>query len=91
MNILGGVLRPDAGQILLDDKPQTFQNPGQSLDAGIAFINQELNLINDLSLIHIFQVAHQGAGVQAKRHALKYLPGFRDHARMVPKAVFRCV
>ena len=35
MNILGGVLRPDAGQILLDDKPQTFQNPGQSLDAGL--------------------------------------------------------
>lgn len=27
MNILGGVLRPDAGQILLDDKPQIFQTP----------------------------------------------------------------
>ena len=34
------------------------------------------------------QIAHHGAGVQCKRHALKYLPGFRNHARMVQKAVF---
>lgn len=48
MNILGGVLRPDAGQILLDEKPVTFASPAQSLNAGVAFIHQELNLINDL-------------------------------------------
>ncbi len=48
MNILGGVLRPDAGQILLDGKPVTFASPAQSLNAGVAFIHQELNLINDL-------------------------------------------
>lgn len=48
MNILGGVLRPDAGQILLDGKPVSFASPAQSLKAGIAFIHQELNLINDL-------------------------------------------
>ena len=43
--------------------------------------------LHDL-LVGGVQVAHHGAGVQAKRHALKYLPGFRDHARMVQKAVF---
>lgn len=48
MNILGGVLRPDAGQILLDGKSVTFASPAQSLKAGVAFIHQELNLINDL-------------------------------------------
>lgn len=48
MNILGGVLRPDAGQILLDGKSVTFASPAQSLNAGVAFIHQELNLINDL-------------------------------------------
>ncbi len=48
MNILGGVLQPDQGQIELDGVPVSFHSPAQSLDAGIAFIHQELNLINDL-------------------------------------------
>ena len=48
MNILGGVLQPDQGQIELDGKSVSFQSPAQSLNAGIAFIHQELNLINDL-------------------------------------------
>ena len=48
MNILGGVLEPDQGQITLDGKEVSFHSPAQSLNAGIAFIHQELNLINDL-------------------------------------------
>ena len=48
MNILGGVLQPDRGQIELDGKTVAFHTPAQSLNAGIAFIHQELNLINDL-------------------------------------------
>ena len=48
MNILGGVLQADAGEILLDGKPVVFHTPAQSLHAGIAFSHQELNLINDL-------------------------------------------
>ena len=48
MNILGGVIQPDQGRIELDGKTVTFHSPAQSLNAGIAFIHQELNLINDL-------------------------------------------
>ena len=48
MNILGGVLQPDLGHIELDGKTVAFHSPAQSLNAGIAFIHQELNLINDL-------------------------------------------
>lgn len=48
MNILGGVLQPDEGTIELDGKRVSFHSPAQSLHAGIAFIHQELNLINDL-------------------------------------------
>ncbi|TLN10181.1 sugar ABC transporter ATP-binding protein, partial [bacterium] len=47
MNILGGVLPADAGEILLDGGPVVFHNPAESLGAGIGFIHQELNLIND--------------------------------------------
>lgn len=50
MNILGGVLPADSGEILLDGKPAAFRGPGESLAAGIAFIHQELNLINDLAI-----------------------------------------
>lgn len=50
MNILGGVLQPDGGEIVLEGKPVRFQNPRDSLDTGIAFIHQELNLINDLTV-----------------------------------------
>lgn len=50
MNILGGVLPADSGDILIDGKPVSFHNPAESLSAGIAFIHQELNLINDLTI-----------------------------------------
>ena len=50
MNILGGVFPPNAGKILLDGKVVQFHTPRESQDAGIAFIHQELNLVNDLSI-----------------------------------------
>jgi len=50
MNILGGVLPADEGTIRLDGKEVRFATPVDSLDAGIGFIHQELNLINDLTI-----------------------------------------
>ncbi|MRR52200.1 MAG: sugar ABC transporter ATP-binding protein, partial [Rhodocyclaceae bacterium] len=50
MNILGGVLPADAGEMLLDGAPVVFHNPAESMHAGIGFIHQELNLINDLAI-----------------------------------------
>ncbi len=50
MNILGGVLPADRGTVLLDGREAVFKSPAESLAAGIAFIHQELNLVNDLSI-----------------------------------------
>lgn len=50
MNILGGVYKMDSGAIYLDGNKVEFNTPADSLDAGIAFIHQELNLINDLPI-----------------------------------------
>ena len=48
MNILGGVLAPTSGRVLLDDRPVQFRSPNDSIAHGIAFIHQELNPVNDL-------------------------------------------
>lgn len=50
MNIVGGVLSPDSGDILLNGKKTVFSDPAASQNAGIAFIHQELNLVNDLTV-----------------------------------------
>jgi ribose transport system ATP-binding protein len=58
MNILGGVLPADSGSILLDGKTVSFASPVESLDAGIGFIHQELNLINDLTIYENMFITH---------------------------------
>ncbi|WP_017186722.1 sugar ABC transporter ATP-binding protein [Alkalibacillus haloalkaliphilus] len=48
MNILGGVLPMDQGEICINGEKVSFEKPADSQSSGIAFIHQELNLINDL-------------------------------------------
>lgn len=50
MNILGGVLKADHGTISIDGQQVEFTTPLDSLNAGVGFIHQELNLINDLAV-----------------------------------------
>ena len=69
MNILGGVLEPDKGQIILDGKEVSFHSPAQSLNAGIAFIHQELNLINDLPVYENMFIGRE----------IKKISGLIDH------------
>ena len=69
MNILGGVISADSGTIIIDGEEKKFANPVDSLDAGIGFIHQELNLINDLSIYENMFITHlpkKGAFLDAK-------------------------
>jgi len=50
MNLVGGVLQPDAGTMLLDGRRYAPANPGAAQAAGIAFIHQELNLFPNLTI-----------------------------------------
>jgi ABC-type sugar transport system ATPase subunit len=50
MNILGGVVRPDSGEMLLNGQPHHPRTPSDAMRAGIAFIHQELNLFTNLSI-----------------------------------------
>lgn len=67
MNILGGVLSMDQGEIVIDGKPVEFHTPRQSQEAGISFIHQELNLINDLP---VYENMFLGRELKTKRGTL---------------------
>ncbi|MGQ9473291.1 MAG: sugar ABC transporter ATP-binding protein [Candidatus Caldatribacteriaceae bacterium] len=50
MNILGGVLQPDSGEILIDGNKVSIPNPHEAQRLGIAFIHQEPTLFSFLSI-----------------------------------------
>jgi len=50
MNILGGVYQPDAGTILIDDIPLRIHSVADAISRGIAFIHQELNVLDNLDV-----------------------------------------
>ncbi|WP_292553461.1 sugar ABC transporter ATP-binding protein, partial [Mesorhizobium sp.] len=50
MNLLSGVYSPDEGEIQIDGKPVTFNNPREAQAAGIATIFQELDLVPSLDV-----------------------------------------
>ena len=50
VRILGGVHRPDTGEIAVDGQPCHFGNPHDAIVAGIATIPQELRLVPALSV-----------------------------------------
>lgn len=50
MNILGGVLPPSSGNIIIDGQTYHHLTTREASDLGISFIHQELNLVNDLKV-----------------------------------------
>ncbi|WP_249315501.1 sugar ABC transporter ATP-binding protein [Bacillus sp. FJAT-49711] len=79
MNILGGVFPADSGQIYVDGKLVEFSTPAESQEAGIAFIHQELNLINDLP---IYENMFLGRELKTKRGSLDLEKMYQETARM---------
>ena len=50
MFVLGGVYRPDAGEILMEGKPAAFFSSHDANRAGISVVYQELSLVPNLSV-----------------------------------------
>jgi ribose transport system ATP-binding protein len=50
MKILGGVIQPDRGTVEIDGVPYDGLTVGGSMQAGIAFVHQELNLFDNLDV-----------------------------------------
>ncbi len=50
MKIIGGVYQPDDGEVLVDGKPVQINNVVDAMKLGIAFIHQELNVLDNLDV-----------------------------------------
>ncbi|WP_443693473.1 sugar ABC transporter ATP-binding protein [Pseudomonas protegens] len=50
MKIIAGIYQPDSGELRLKGRPVTFTTPLAALQAGIAMIHQELNLMPHMSI-----------------------------------------
>lgn len=50
MNVIGGVFKPESGEMTVDGLPYNPTNPKDASKARIAFIHQELNLFSNLSI-----------------------------------------
>jgi ribose transport system ATP-binding protein len=50
MKILGGVYQPDAGEILIEGQPVRIHNVTDAMRLGVAFIHQELNVLDNLDV-----------------------------------------
>jgi ribose transport system ATP-binding protein len=50
MNILGGILRPDSGKLVVDDAEVVIKNPRNAEELGIAFIQQEIQVFDNLKV-----------------------------------------
>lgn len=50
MNVLGGVLRPDKGEILRDGEVVVFASPKNAAAVGIQFVHQELSVFRTMTV-----------------------------------------
>ena len=78
MNILGGVHQPDTGEIKIDGQPVKIQNVNDAIRLGIAFIHQELNVLDNLDV-----AANVFLG-REPRSALRLIDRKKIHADTAP-------
>lgn len=62
MNVLYGLLQPDEGQILIDDKPVKFSSPGEAMAAGIGMVHQHFMLIPVFTVAENVVLGHEPTG-----------------------------
>ena len=86
MNVIGGVFRPDSGEMLVDGQSYSPQSPKDAQNAKIAFVHQELNLFSNLTVAENLFIENLPTGacrqVQYKymaQETTRYLEQFRIH------------
>ena len=62
MNVLYGLLQPEEGQILIDDKPVKFAGPGEAMAAGVGMVHQHFMLIPVFTVAENVVLGHEPTG-----------------------------
>lgn len=62
MNVLYGLLQPDEGQILIDDKAIKFSGPGDAMAAGVGMVHQHFMLIPVFTVAENVVLGHEPTG-----------------------------
>ena len=62
MNVLYGLLQPEEGQILIDDKPVKFSGPGDAMAAGVGMVHQHFMLIPVFTVAENVVLGHEPTG-----------------------------
>jgi ABC-type uncharacterized transport system ATPase subunit len=62
MNVLYGLLQPDEGQILIDDKQVKFSGPGEAMAAGVGMVHQHFMLIPVFTVAENVVLGHEPTG-----------------------------
>lgn len=79
MKILGGIIEPSSGRIVIGGQPHDRLTVTQSQDAGIAFVHQELNVFDNLDV-----AANIFLGREARRGPFRLLDLKAMHAAAQP-------
>jgi ribose transport system ATP-binding protein len=80
IKVLGGVYRPDSGEIKLAGREVTFTHPGEARRAGISIIHQELSLLPERSVAENIYL-----GVEPTRFGMLDRARMRDGANVLLK------
>jgi len=76
MNLLGGNLRPDSGELRVNGKKYEPLSPMDATKAGIAFVHQELNLFPNLTIaenLHLTSFPCVGKGAVGRGFRLPWI------------------
>ena len=65
MNIMSGGLQPTSGQVLVDGREQHFKSPSEAKRLGIAFVHQELSLMDEMTVGENILL-----GIEQRRHGI---------------------
>jgi simple sugar transport system ATP-binding protein len=76
MRIAFGLIRPDSGQIFVDDKPIRFRSPRDAIDAGLGMVHQQFSLIPAMTVAE--NIALGGNGHLASRDSSARIQALMD-------------
>ncbi len=79
LRILGGIIRPDRGEIRLDGTPITFRGPADAQGNGVQIVHQELALLPELTVAENVMIG----AVPTRPPGLLRRRDLSDHARQV--------